>query len=205
MININTLEILQGPVAQSVMQSSHTTRVVFWVLFIIIILVVGAGCEGNEGIGCITIIVLIAILVIGTWLVTGYSYKDFKSSSYRTLVAEIDTESEQFKETFKTTENLEHMIKTFPETEQKQLDTKIVNKNGKYYFTNTVTKQYVDEIANKTSLERKMETNLKVHYNKMNIYTQNLEEDKTTQDKITQKENLEEDKTPQNETTQKAQ
>lgn len=186
MLNINTMEILQGPVARSIMQASQTTRTGFEVIFLVILLIAILSCEGDIAGLLVFTSFFTGVLVVATWLLTGYSYKDFKPSSYRTLVVQIDTESEQFKNTFKTTENLDHMIKTFPVTEQQHLDTKIVNKQGKYYFTNTVTKQYVDEVPNKASVKRKMESDLKAYYNKMNIYTQTLVEDEKTTDTTTQ-------------------
>lgn len=188
MLNINTMEILQGPVARSIMQASQTTRLVFGVIFLIIVLVSWEACKEHIGEVVVGIIVLTGILVVATWLLTGYSYKDFMPSSYRTIVAQIDTESSQFKDTFKTTENLDNMIETFPETEQKRLDTKIVNKQGKYYFTNTVLKQYIDDMPNKAVVKRKMETELKAYYNKMNIYTKTLVEDENTEKATPQEE-----------------
>lgn len=182
------MEILQGPVARSIMHSSQTTRIVFG---IIVLLGVLFSCkEFKEDIvkTIIGIAVLTTFIMGVTWIITGYSYKDFMPSSYRTIVAQIDTESEQFKDTFKTTENLDHMINTFPETEQKLLDTKIVNKQGKYYFTNTVVKKYVDDVPNKTVVKRKMESNLKAYYNKMNIYTQTLVEEETPEKEAPQEE-----------------
>lgn len=45
MLNINTMEILQGPVARSIMQASQTTRLVFGVIFLIIVLVSWEACH----------------------------------------------------------------------------------------------------------------------------------------------------------------
>lgn len=38
MLNINTMEILQGPVARSIIQSSHLTRIVVGIIFILILI-----------------------------------------------------------------------------------------------------------------------------------------------------------------------
>lgn len=185
MLDIYTMEILQGPVARSIIQSSHLTRIVVGIIFILILIWSFAESENITDL-TLRITIFTAALMGLTYITTGYSYKDFMPSSYRTIIAQIDTESPQFKNTFKTAKNLDHMIKTFPETEQKRLDTKIVNKDEKYYFTNTVSKQYVDEVPNKTVVKRKMETDLKAYYNKMNIYIQTLVEEETPQEEVKQ-------------------
>lgn len=185
MLDIYTMEILQGPVARSIIHSSHLTRIVVGIIFILILIWSFAESENITDL-TLRITIFTAALMGLTYITTGYSYKDFMPSSYRTIIAQIDTESSQFKNTFKTAKNLDHMIKTFPETEQKRLDTKIVNKQGKYYFTNTVVKKYVDDVPNKTVVKRKMETDLKAYYNKMNVYTQTLVEEETPQEEVKQ-------------------
>jgi hypothetical protein len=195
MLDINTMEILQGPVARSIMQASQRTRAIVGIIFIIILLFSLTEQKNITDI-MLSIIVLTGALMGLTYIATGYSYKDFVPSSYRTIIAQIDTESSQFKDTFKTTENLDHMLETFPETEQKLLDTKIVNKQGKYYFTNTVVKQYVDEVPNKAVVKRKMETDLKAYYNKMNIYTQTLVEDDEPKEQETPQEEVKQEQVP---------
>lgn len=184
MVKMETLRVLGGRIPRSIPTASLVIAwvivgiialVALWALLMVISTVQKKGSPGdiicNLVTGVVAVVITWGMLSFMFWVFSDIGLNDILLKNNKVLEVQIDTESEVFKNTIGTTDNLNRMIINFPEKEQKKLDYDIVNRDGKYYFSTLTTNYFFEKPPAIDEVKNEIYNSFVKYCQRMNIYT----------------------------------
>lgn len=184
MVKMETLRVLDGRIPRSIPTVSLVIAwvivgiialVALWALLTVISTVQKKGSPGdvicNLVTGIVAVVITWGVLSFMFWVFSDISLNDILLKNNKVLEVQVDTESEAFKNTIGTTDNLNRMIINFPEKEQKKLDYDIVNRDGKYYFSTLAANNFFEKPPAMDEVKDEVYNSFVKYCQRMNIYT----------------------------------
>lgn len=187
MLKTETLKVLGGRLPRALSTSSLILVIILVVVFVCAVLYVAATIMHKivkeKEIGETAVFTLISalgffvafhVLSLICCLFTGFFLEDLVLKNNKVIEMQIDTESEAFKSTVGTTENLNRLIANFPNKEQKHLEYEIKNKGDGYYFSTLIERDFFEKPPSISEMKGEMEDSLTKYLQRMNLYAPDI-------------------------------
>lgn len=180
MIKIDTLRVLSGHVPREVISDIGIFAFLATAVCLVImcIALIEAVKEGRAHgfrlsifktfVAVITgYICLYCVFFVVSW---GHTIPSLLPMNNKLVIAEVDTNSADFKTLIENSDNLKSLVNNFPEKEQKSLDRKIVFNDNKCYFEMLFNKKELKNLLNKNELEDAINNGLESYIKTVKIY-----------------------------------